>query len=312
MTSILKLDEHISSLELFSQVEIKPRVKDNHTFGSPVYVLDERLQRGESKPKWQHKARIGMYLGPSPRHSKMVALVLNLETGHVSPQFHCQFDDMCYTLRPLAGSAMPQSKWQDKAGFVVGKTTPRPARQAPDQEVGYYRPGYQITRDSSDKQADDDISEHDSIQSQQPSLDGHDVSASASSPTTGASCHHDQIRAHSEKAYTVQDNMEDPIAFPASNNPDIMYLNEAMAAPDKEEFRKAMLKEVESHQLNQHWELVKRADLPAGTEVLPAVWAFCRKSSIATQKVYKWKAQLNSNYSSTVAIRAYFSGTRLQ
>jgi Reverse transcriptase (RNA-dependent DNA polymerase) len=317
-TPILKLDEHISPLELFTQVEIKPRVRDNHTFGSPVYVLDERLQRGKSKPKWQHKARIGMYLGPSPRHSKKVALVLNLETGHVSPQFHCQFDDMCDTLRPSAGNAMPQSKWQDKAGFVVGKITPRPARQAPDQEVGYYRPGHQIARDSSDEQADDDISEHDSVGSQQPSLDGHGINAQDDHPPVLPPQEPPAIATRSgrtvrrparfveemaaftvpwevlhDDAYTVQDKLEDPIAFAASNNPDIMYLNEAMAAPDKEEFRKAMLKEVESHELNQHWELVKRADLPAGTEVLPAVWAFRRKRRIATQEVYKWKARLN-------------------
>jgi len=66
-----------------------------------------------------------------------------------------------------------------------------------------------------------------------------------------------------------------------------------MAAPDSDEFRRAMFKEVESHVTNKHWELVKRADLPAGTEVLPAVWAFRRKRRIASQEVYKWKARIN-------------------
>jgi hypothetical protein len=67
-----------------------------------------------------------------------------------------------------------------------------------------------------------------------------------------------------------------------------------MAAPDKDEFRKAMLKEVESHIYNRQWDLVKRSNLPAaGTEVLPAVWAFCCKRRIAMQEVYKWKARLN-------------------
>jgi hypothetical protein len=96
-----------------------------------------------------------------------------------------------------------------------------------------------------------------------------------------------------DESYAIQDKMDDPIAFTASNNPDIMYLNEAMAAPDKDEFRKAMLKEVDSHVDNEHWELVKRSDLPEGTEVLPSVWAFRRKRRIATQEVYKWKARLN-------------------
>jgi hypothetical protein len=34
----------VSPLELFSQVEMSPRVKHSHTFGAPVYVLDNTLQ----------------------------------------------------------------------------------------------------------------------------------------------------------------------------------------------------------------------------------------------------------------------------
>jgi hypothetical protein len=96
-----------------------------------------------------------------------------------------------------------------------------------------------------------------------------------------------------DEAYTLQDDMEDPIALAASTNPDIMYLNKAMAAPDKKEFHTAMLKEVDAHVDHNHWELIKRSDLPKDTEVLPAVWAFRRKRRIVTQEVYKWKARLN-------------------
>ena len=65
---------------------------------------------------------------------------------------------------------------------------------------------------------------------------------------------------------SIQDEMEDPIAFhphsfSASNNPDILYLDEAMAATDWKEFREAMAKEVQSHELMKHWELVKRSSL---------------------------------------------------
>jgi hypothetical protein len=91
-----------------------------------------------------------------------------------------------------------------------------------------------------------------------------------------------------DEAYALQDEMDDPIAFAASNNPDILYLNEAMAAPDKEEFRKAMQKEVQSHVDNNHWELLHRSKIPSDAEVLPAVWAFRRKRRIATQEIYKW------------------------
>jgi hypothetical protein len=96
-----------------------------------------------------------------------------------------------------------------------------------------------------------------------------------------------------ERELKLQDDMEDPIAFAASSSPDDLYLHEAMKAPDKRQFMKAMVKEVSSHQDNQHWELQRRSDMPAGKKVLPAVWAMKRKRRIATQEVYKWKARLN-------------------
>jgi hypothetical protein len=84
----------ISPLELFSQVEIAPKVKHSHTFGAPVYVLDNALQTtGTGIPKWKSRANMGIYVGTSPRHSRKIALVLNLVTGHVSPQFHVIVDD---------------------------------------------------------------------------------------------------------------------------------------------------------------------------------------------------------------------------
>lgn len=309
LTPILRQGQHVSPIELFSQVEVKPQVKYTHTFGSPVYVLDERLQAGQRKPKWEHRARIGIYLGASPRHSKKVALVLNLQTGHVSPQFHCQFDDLCDSLRPSAGNPLPQSRWQEQAGFVGGQS------MQPTQETttfGRPMPDIQLDRHDDPLLADpevvvqlptheDDDNSVDHRQAAvQPPLELPLPSTRSGRTVKRPNRLIEEIEAYfvpwevfHDEAYSMQDDMDDPIAFTASNNPDIMYLNEAMAAPDREEFRKAMLKEVESHVKNKHWELVKRSDLPVGTEILPAVWAFRRKRRIATQEVYKWKARLN-------------------
>jgi hypothetical protein len=84
----------LSPMERFTQVNVAPHVRHSHTFGCPVYVLDAQLQTaGGQIEKWKERSRVGLYLGASPRHSKRVALVLNLQTGHVSPQFHVTFDD---------------------------------------------------------------------------------------------------------------------------------------------------------------------------------------------------------------------------
>ena len=112
----------VSPIEEFSQVAVAPRVRHSHAFGSPVYVLDSTLQTaGKRIQKWKQRARIGLYLGTSPRHSRKVALVLSLETGRVSPQFHLRFDDLFDTLRPLAGNAVPESKWQAAVGLTTAK-----------------------------------------------------------------------------------------------------------------------------------------------------------------------------------------------
>ena len=64
-----------------------------HVWGSPCYVLDPKLQAGKKVGKFDKRARLGQYLGFSPEHSSLVALVRHLGTGYVSPQWHVVFDD---------------------------------------------------------------------------------------------------------------------------------------------------------------------------------------------------------------------------
>ncbi|KAL7481833.1 hypothetical protein ACHAW6_007506 [Cyclotella cf. meneghiniana] len=40
----------------------------NHTFGCPVYVLNNALVAGGKIPKWSPQSRLGINLGPSPHH----------------------------------------------------------------------------------------------------------------------------------------------------------------------------------------------------------------------------------------------------
>ena len=68
-------------------------------FSCPVYVLDESLQTGKPFNKWKQHARVGIYLGQSPIDNQNVALVLNRNTGHVSPQFHVKFDSSFHSIQ---------------------------------------------------------------------------------------------------------------------------------------------------------------------------------------------------------------------
>jgi hypothetical protein len=87
--------------------------------------------------------------------------------------------------------------------------------------------------------------------------------------------------------------MENPMAFAASSNPDVMYLDQAMKEPDRDKFKEAMLQEVQSHTDNGHLKIVPKRSVPRGTKILPAVWAMRWKRKIATGEAYKWKARLN-------------------
>ena len=45
--------------------------------------------------------RVGAYVGRYPIHAGNVSLILNLSTGHVSPQFHIVFDENVSTVPSL-------------------------------------------------------------------------------------------------------------------------------------------------------------------------------------------------------------------
>ena len=70
----------------------------SHVWGCPVFVLDPKLQNGQKIPKWNRRSRIGQFLGFSEEHSTLVGNVRHLKTGHVSPQYHCVFDDLFETV----------------------------------------------------------------------------------------------------------------------------------------------------------------------------------------------------------------------
>ncbi len=79
-----------------------------HSSGSPCFVLDSCLQSGiGGAPKWEPRSCLGTYVGHSPSHAGLVALVLNPRTGHVSPQFHVVFDDHFTTVLFMEKNEVP-------------------------------------------------------------------------------------------------------------------------------------------------------------------------------------------------------------
>ena len=87
----------------------KINIRNYHTFGCPVYVLDARLQGAGFIPKWDKRVRVGAYVKRSPIHAVNVSLVLNLSTGHISPQFHVVFNEKNSTIPSLKTGSISAS-----------------------------------------------------------------------------------------------------------------------------------------------------------------------------------------------------------
>jgi len=323
----------ISPIELFAQVDVAPRVKHSHTFGSPVYVLDAHLQTaGHRLKKWERKSRIGIYLGSSPRHSRKISLVLSLKTGHVSPQFHVKHDDLFETLRASAGNVLPESNWQKETGFLGAKTNLIKNKIHFDENI----PNAELLQFSESgstevEQTESEISETNGAQNQVDVTDGPvreqargvdvseqgdtvrtEISATqfvttrsgrVSKPTTRLTEsreQHEELTSlyvswdvFHDGGYDIEEELDDPIAFVASTNKDVMYLDQAMKEPDCEQFKAAMDEEINAHTKNEHWKVRKRSEVPEFTKILPSVWAMRRKRRISTHEPYKWKARIN-------------------
>ena len=71
-----------------------------------------------------------------------------------------------------------------------------------------------------------------------------------------------------------------------------MYMHEALRQPDRQEFIKAMQKEVQDQVLNGNFCIVPQSSMPKGEKDLPMVWQMNRKWDRKNRKIKKYKAQL--------------------
>ena len=98
--------------------------------------MDSRLQTDpKGVPKWEPRARVGIYLGRSPSHASNIALVLNPKAGLVSPQFHVVFDDD-FTTIPRLGKGTAPKNWE----MLVKNSRKR----STDEFHGLPRPGFRL------------------------------------------------------------------------------------------------------------------------------------------------------------------------
>ena len=112
-TPNLRDESKRSPQQTFSNTEVQINPKHWAPFGCPAYVLARELQNPKGiYNKWKKRSEVGIYFGPPPSYERNVALILNRENGHVSPQFHVSLDG---TFKSIDGRLGQQ--WINKAGL---------------------------------------------------------------------------------------------------------------------------------------------------------------------------------------------------
>ena len=303
-----------SPVEIFTKTAVMPDLKHWRPFGCPVYVLDTALQNTTGiKHKWTERSRIGIYLGRPPFHARSVALVLNINTGRVSPQFHVQFDPSFQTVKESFEGTSPSILWQAVCGFAKASEEAVKQREpAPGQEKEAQLTMDPVNHETSPVPPAEGAPQAEgaaaATQTEQPLR----RSTRISKPVIGnrlvdaltvevmqATVTEEDRESEDEKApaageifsfstlFPINDDDDpDPIhVYAASADPDTLYHHEAMREPDADQFREAMVKEFNDQWDNGNFQLKKRSEIPEGARVLPA-----RKRKVLTGEVYKHKA----------------------
>jgi hypothetical protein len=268
------------------QVLVKPTLRPtqsigNHLDGCPLYVLSASKQTNGIQNKWSERSRVGIYLGRSPQHAQSVALVLSLETGLVSPQFHVSFDPTFQTMRKHFNNNQPISQWQQKAGFMAETTTTSESTAtgptghtkttkdtvSPVQSSKVRQPNISIQHNPQENFQEVDpytstIWDVPAPEPIAPRVTTSNVSEGAQEMDPSITSINNKIHFHpnpieriiaallSMEAIVPEAEMDQHLQHPllamaATNDPDTLYYHEAMKAPDKEEFVKSMHEEVQ-------------------------------------------------------------------
>ena len=71
--------------------------------------------------------------------------------------------------------------------------------------------------------------------------------------------------------------MTDPLAYLAKMDEDTVYFHQDIRQPEKEEFVRSIVIEVNVNRNKKHWELIPNEYTPEGETILESVWTTKQK-----------------------------------
>jgi hypothetical protein len=109
---------------------------------------------------------MGIYVGQLPSHASNVALILNPQTGHISPQFHVVFDDN-FTTVPYLWTATVPPHWAELV------CTSSKIELFTEREVGIWQSLPELDIDPGDFTFDTSNREGEDYQAEPQNVDSH-------------------------------------------------------------------------------------------------------------------------------------------
>ncbi len=107
----------VSPMEVWSKSSHHD-LPETHSLGYPAYALNPRLREGGHVPKWESRSRRGQFAWHSPLvHASNVGMIRNLNTYHVSPQFHVMHGDCFETVHSNEESPPAPEVWERSYTF---------------------------------------------------------------------------------------------------------------------------------------------------------------------------------------------------
>ena len=257
-----------------------------------TYILDNKLQGNQAIQKWQARSRLGIYLGPSPNHSRSISLILNPRTGHTLPQYHVKHDDFFETVHPSKATNFdaPNPEWKYLTRLLHRK---RPVQRT-EEEMKHPKQQNTLVQVSEgtrnetvhlplsgpptqsehnqhiEEQANPRVLDPTQQQAQEqepPSVpvispELHEETPPTTRTRSGRSvrptARYQQSLAQrkqgivaweilvdqdeqeniptAKQQYDLQAQLAEPLVYATSSDPDILYLHEAMKAPDRAQF----------------------------------------------------------------------------
>ena len=290
---LLNDKENCTPMQIATGTNVEINKKHVKTFGCPAYVLHCNLQLGRPYGKWDERSKMGIYLGPSSVHNKNVAVIMDMDTGLVSPQFHVLFDNEFRTVNNDQSIPM----WKVKAGLLTQReieitrrkkdtipivlpgvdTKPEGGKIPKERELEQRTITESINEvslskkpkfvHSLDKTKTNTVPTDNRRRS--PRLNPHLQTAQKLLSLQTIISNNDEevneIFSMQSLIEEVGDKMEiwqHPIAYKANTDLDMMYMHQAIRQPDRSDFVQAMQKEVNDQMDNNNFTIVHKDTVP--------------------------------------------------